>query len=112
MVSDTAGAEPLYGMPVIFTPAPVVKVVAEPEEVVITKENKVWHVRHSWLVRQMDELNLESADAVVRLHRILDDLKVITRLREMGVEDGDTIAIGDFEFKTLLAGAESGIVRR
>jgi Obg family GTPase CgtA-like protein len=84
--------------PVIFTPAPVERVVSEPEPVVIERVGKVWQVRHAWLVRQVEQLNLESAEAVVRLHKLLDDFGVIDRLRELGVADHDTVAIGAFEF--------------
>ncbi len=84
--------------PVIFTPAPVERVVSEPEPVVIERVGKVWQVRHTWLVRQVEQLNLESAEAVVRLHKLLDEFGVIDRLRELGVADHDTVAIGAFEF--------------
>jgi GTP-binding protein len=98
--------------PVIFEPAPVApKVAEEPEEVLIAWEPAekrgrragktdpgVWKVRHAWLERQIGNLNMESAEAVVRLHKLLDDHGVIERLRELGVADGDTVSIGGFEF--------------
>ena len=64
----------------------------------IARDAKVWRVTHERLEQQVGALNLDTAGAVVRLHKLLDDHRVIERLREMGVQDGDTIAIGDFEF--------------
>ena len=84
--------------PVVFTPAPKPVEKEAPEAVAIAQEDGVWRVRHAWLERQVDQLNLESAEALVRLHKLLDGFEVIDRLREMGVKDGDTVAIGDFEF--------------
>lgn len=84
--------------PTIFTPVPRPAADEEREELAIAKEDGVWRVKHAWLISQVDRLNLESAEAMVRLHKLLDGFGVIERLREMGVEDGDTVAIGDFEF--------------
>lgn len=64
----------------------------------IERDGKVWRVKHERLERQVSVLNMESAGAVVKFHKLLDDHQVVERLREMGVQDGDTVAIGDFEF--------------
>lgn len=84
--------------PTIFTPTPKVMEERAPEPVTITREAKAWHVSHPMLLRQIERLNTDSAEGLVHLHRLLDSLGVIEQLREMGVEDGDTVAIGDFEF--------------
>jgi GTP-binding protein len=67
-------------------------------EAEIEREGKVWRVKHPKLERQVSVLDLETAGAVVKFHRLLDEHRVVERLREMGVEDGDTIAIGELEF--------------
>ena len=84
--------------PIIYTPEARPAAPDTRNDLVIAKEDGTWQVRHAGLLKAIERLNLESADAVVRLHKLLDDLGVIERLREMGVEDGDTVAIGDFEF--------------
>jgi GTP-binding protein len=84
--------------PVVFTAEPRVEVEEAPEEVSITREKDHWQVHHTRLERQIEHLNLEAAEAMVRFHKLLDQHGVIERLREMGVQDGDTVAIGDFEF--------------
>jgi GTP-binding protein len=84
--------------PVIYKPEARPVVEDTRHELSIAKEDGTWQVRHAGLLKAVERLNLESADAVVRLHKLLDEIGVIERLREMGVEDGDTVAIGDFEF--------------
>lgn len=88
--------------PVIFQPSlgamPSKPPTGRGEEIIIERVGAVWHVRQDWLIRQVENLNLESAEAVVRLHKILDEFAIIERLREMGVGDGDTIAIGELVF--------------
>lgn len=42
--------------------------------------------------------DMENDDAVRYLHHRLERLGVIERLRELGVEEGDTVRIGDWEF--------------
>ncbi|MDB5100868.1 MAG: GTP-binding protein Obg/CgtA [Cyanobacteria bacterium RYN_339] len=84
--------------PQIFTPQPRPQPEVPKDPLTIAKENGVWQVRHAGLQTQLERLNLDTPDAVVRLHKLLDDLGVIVRLREMGVADGDGVAIGDFEF--------------
>ncbi|MOA29745.1 GTPase Obg [compost metagenome] len=74
-------------------------VVKEQEpDATVAKEDGVWQVRQPRLERFIANMNPESADAITTLHKILDEFGVIDRLREMGVEDGDTVAIGEFEF--------------
>jgi GTP-binding protein len=85
--------------PQIFEP--VVRPVAveeEPEEATIAKENGVWQVRQPRIERFIANMNPEAAEAITKLHKMLDEFGVIDRLREMGVNDGDTVAIGEFEF--------------
>jgi GTP-binding protein len=84
--------------PTIFTPEPKPIVAPEPEEATIAKENGVWQVRQPRIERFIANMNPEAAEALTKLHKMLDEFGVIDRLREMGVNDGDTVAIGEFEF--------------
>ncbi len=84
--------------PVMFLPEVVARPDEGPKDATIERDGKVWRVKHDRLERQVSMLNLETAAAVVKFHKLLDEHRVVERLREMGVEDGDTIAIGDYEF--------------
>jgi GTPase len=50
------------------------------------------------VARMVAMTNLESEDAVRYLHRRLQGLGVIDRLRELGAEEGDTVYVGDTVF--------------
>jgi len=53
---------------------------------------------HQKAVRLAKGSNLESHEARLQFHRRLDQLKITKALREAGMEDGDTVLIGDWEF--------------
>ncbi|MNS78095.1 GTPase ObgE [compost metagenome] len=84
--------------PVVFTPEPRAIVVEEEPDAVIEKDKDGWQVRQPRLERFIANMNPESADAITKLHKLLDEFGVIEKLREMGVQDGDTVAIGEFAF--------------
>lgn len=87
--------------PVVFTPEPRAIVVEEEPDAVIEKDKDGWQVRQPRLERFIANMNPESADAITKLHKLLDEFGVIEKLREMGVQDGDTVAIGEFAFDFL-----------
>jgi GTP-binding protein len=88
------------------------KVDAETEATVITpvlaEENeKFWDVVEEEdgfrvvgkrIIRMVDMTDLNNEEAVRYLHRRLARIGIIERLREVGIEEGDNVAIGDFEF--------------
>lgn len=84
--------------PIIFTPEPEPEVAYVPVEPTIVRTKELWQVNHERLEREVSHLDLEAPEAIVRFHRMLEDYRVIQRLRELGVKDGDTVAIGEFAF--------------
>ncbi len=50
------------------------------------------------LERMVAMTNLENDEALRHLHKRLERMGVIGRLRELGAEEGDTVRIGDLEF--------------
>lgn len=83
-----------------------------PEEEVVVRftapSEREWEVRregpHLFVVkgagveRMVSMTDLESEEALLRLHRRLERLGVLEALREAGIQEGDTVRIGDFEF--------------
>jgi GTP-binding protein len=61
-------------------------------------EDGVWVVSGKPVERLVAMTNLDSDDAVARLHRQLVRKGVIAALREKGAAEGDTVRIGDAEF--------------
>lgn len=62
-----------------------------------------WEVEGKRVLRMVAMTDLENRDALRYLHKRLDRLGVIAKLRELGAEEGDTVYIGDavFEFRDL-----------
>lgn len=65
-------------------------------EVVETDEG--YEIKGERILRMINMTNLENSEAVYMMQRKLDRVGVFSRLREMGVQEGDTVTIGDFEF--------------
>ncbi|MBM4438457.1 MAG: Obg family GTPase CgtA [Actinobacteria bacterium] len=56
-------------------------------------------VRDAKLERLTRGLNLRQPDALQHFQRQLDHTGVTQRLEEAGVQDGDTVVVGGFEFE-------------
>lgn len=65
-------------------------------EVVKTEEG--YKVQGKRVERMVAMTDLESRDALRHLHRRLERMGVIEKLREMGVEEGESVEIGEIEF--------------
>ena len=61
-------------------------------------EDHLFAVEGKGIERSVAMTNMENEEAVKRLQRKLDRLGVIKALKELGVEDGDTVRIGAVEF--------------
>ena len=61
-------------------------------------EKGVYYVEGEWLFNLMGQVNIDSYDSLSFLQRVLQKGGVIDKLREAGVQDGDTVDIYGFEF--------------
>ncbi len=86
-------------------PRDVSVVETEPEPIVderaftIARDERGWHVRGVAIERAAVMTNWEQPESIARFQRILDALGVSVALREAGIEDGDTVFIGDVELR-------------
>ena len=64
----------------------------------IYKKNGKYYVEGEWLYNFMGQINFDDYESLNFFQRVLDKNKVFDRLRELGVEEGDTVNIYDFEF--------------
>lgn len=62
-------------------------------------ENGVFVVTGSFVERLLDSTNINNPDHLRYFHKVLKNKGVIDRLLEMGVKDGDTVRLRDFEFE-------------
>lgn len=72
--------------------------VRKSTDVIIREETGQLRIVHPKAVRLARGSNLELHEARLQFHRRLDQLKITKALRDAGLEDGDTVLIGDWEF--------------
>ena len=65
---------------------------------VVRRENDKYIVEGQWLFNFMGNINFSDYESLNFFQRVLIKNGVIQKLREAGVEEGDTVSIYDFEF--------------
>ncbi len=65
---------------------------------VVRRADGKFYVEGEWLYNFMGQINFSDYDSLNFFQRVLDKNGVIDKLREAGVEEGDTVNIYDFEF--------------
>ena len=68
------------------------------KETYFRKENGKYYVEGEWLYNFMGQINFSDYESLNFFQRVLGRNGVFDRLREMGIEEGDTVNIYDFEF--------------
>ena len=74
------------------------EVVADEKETTVRREGGVYYVEGTWLYNFMGQINFDDYESLNFFQRVLQKNGVIDKLREAGVEEGDTVNIYDFEF--------------
>ena len=67
-------------------------------ETIVRRENEKYIVEGEWLYNFMGQINFGDYESLNFFQRVLVKNGVIDKLREAGVEEGDTVSIYDFEF--------------
>ena len=68
-------------------------------ETVVRRENEKFIVEGQWLFNFMGNINFSDYESLNFFQRVLQKNGVISKLRDAGVEEGDTVSIYDFEFE-------------
>ena len=68
------------------------------KETEIYKKNDKYYVEGEWLYNFMGQINFSDYESLNFFQRVLEKNSVFDRLRELGIEEGDTVNIYDFEF--------------
>ena len=77
----------------------LVEAPADPKEFEIEHYGNTWLVTGRWLERLIENINFEDYESRNHFDMQLRKCGLFTRLEEMGIEDGDTVDIYDFEFE-------------
>ena len=67
-------------------------------EVKITVQDHIYFVEGEWLLQVMKSVNFDDYESLQYFQRVLINGGVIDRLRESGIQEGDTVSIYDVEF--------------
>ena len=87
--------------PVIIYEPEFVKVEVEEDGnafEIFRTDDGAFNIEADWLVRILNGTNVDDYESLQYFQRRLRDSGIIDRLEEMGVKDGETIRIEDFEF--------------
>ncbi|MBL4935204.1 GTPase ObgE [Clostridium sp. YIM B02515] len=68
----------------------------------IRVEDGVYIVEGSFVDRLLASVNVNEPDSLKYFHKVLRNKGVLNELIEMGIKDGDTVRLNDFEFDFLL----------
>ena len=68
------------------------------KETEIYKKDGKYYVEGEWLYNLMGQVNFDDYESLNFFQRVLEKNHVFERLRSLGVEEGDTVNIYDFEF--------------
>ena len=87
--------------PVIIYEPEYVKPLAEAgeaDDLKIEQFGDTWVISGKWLQQLINDINFADYESRMYFDRQLRKSGLFTRLEEMGIEDGDTVSIYDFEF--------------
>ncbi len=77
----------------------VVPVVKKGPPFTIVREGDAWVIRGQAVEKLASTVNWDQEEALSLFHRKLEKLGVIKALRRMGIQDGDTVVIGNVELE-------------
>ena len=77
----------------------LIEAPVDPKEFDIEHYGNTWLVTGRWLERLIENINFDDYESRNHFDMQLRKCGLFTRLEEMGIEDGDTVDIYDFEFE-------------
>jgi GTP-binding protein len=78
---------------------PVYRMDSDPQEFSVHRENEAWRIKGAAIERAAAMTYWEYDQSVRRFQRILQSLGIEEQLRQLGVQEGDTVLIGDHELE-------------
>ena len=88
--------------PVMYYEPEYVKPLAEAgdaNELTIERHEDLWLVSGPWIVKLLNDINFDDYESRMYFDRQLRKSGLFDRLEQMGIQDGDTVSIYDFEFE-------------
>ena len=69
------------------------------QELKIEHYDDLWLVSGPWIMKLLNDINFDDYESRMYFDRQLRKSGLFERLEELGIEDGDTVSIYDFEFE-------------
>jgi len=77
----------------------VVYSIKEEEPLKIRKENDIFIVEGKWIEKIVSSTNFSNQESLQYFQRIMKKKGVSAELEKMGIQEGDTVKLGDYEFE-------------
>ncbi len=78
---------------------PVYRMETDPKAFTITQEEDGWRVSGEAIVRAASMTYWDEFQSIRRFQRLLESLGIDSALRKAGIQEGDTVIIGDYELE-------------
>ncbi len=75
------------------------KLLANNKFEIVVEEDDVYRIEAPWLEKILNEVNMDDYESLQYFQRVLRNSGIIDKLEELGIEEGDTVALFDFEFE-------------
>ena len=82
-----------------YVPKPPVIDTSAPLDIQRADDGHTWLVEGPWLQRLMGNVNFSDYESRMWFDKSLRESGLYQRLEEMGIQDGDTVSLYDFEFE-------------
>ncbi len=96
----------------VLSTIPVTELEISEEEIFVPEEKRftydirvedgVYIIEGSFVDRLLSAVNVNEPDSLKYFHKVLKNKGILDELMEMGIKDGDTVRVNDFEFEFLL----------
>ncbi len=85
---------------VLFDSSEEVEIDVTPEEppYTVRRENEIYVIEGPWVNKILGSVNFNDRESLQYFQRVMKNMGVIEALEEKGVEEGDTVRIGEMEF--------------
>jgi GTP-binding protein len=77
----------------------LIEAPVDPKEFEVEHYGSTWLVTGRWLERLVENINFDDYESRNHFDMQLRKVGLFKRLEEMGIQDGDTVDIYDFEFE-------------
>lgn len=82
-----------------YEPEPAPLEVTDSRAFEVHAENGIFFVDAPWLEQVLGSVNMDDYESLQYFQRVLRESGIIDRLVEMGVQDGDTVSVLDWQFE-------------